>query len=144
MSESIEELPPRWRSGYQVIPLMPARDAWVLWPHDPDKITGPVSAVAVAYPFDTAEWDARVRDPRGEAEHGRVVHPGQVGAEGPLTQALHFAELFILVLADDFGDWETPFIDQRSVFFSEAGARKALTDRRVRAADAATREAKGP
>ena len=124
---------PRLHTRLCIIPFPQEKQAWILLdpPNDEDyEVLGPYPVIAAAFTFEETDWKAEWWD-SDPKEVRSVRDPSNLGPITSLDECLKEGHPYFLILPPDIGDWLSPWIYGKEIFFEEIAARSALEKRRV-------------
>ena len=111
-----------FKRSLKIIPIDP-RNVWVIWDGDDDaEITGPFTAVAIAFQEVQDSWPGMIETRYRKTKPGTNVpyyttdHCIEVD-EDPVE--IEFPILWFLILPDDICFWESPWVKSNQVCFSK-------------------------
>jgi hypothetical protein len=124
-SDLTEEIRPVFTMATTIIPISPAMQAWLVWDHG--DIVGPWPVVAVAQETRQMTVCGHIETHPGYANKKTIVTMAtepDIGND-PVTAHLDWFPPKYLILAPSAGEWETPWVAAKHVFFGEDAAREA-------------------
>ena len=115
----------------QIIPLPNGTKAWCVW--DDGQISEAVTAVAIAQRVNDVALHVEVTR-RGSDERLRLEdafeasadHDREIDAHSRLS--FEWESCWVLILWSNFGEWDSPWVEQKHVFFDVDVASRVATE----------------